>query len=66
MFVFSQLIVPTPSPETPGGPLCEIDMFCHIVADLGWHPLPSGLPSTSSFLIPNFPLLISSKQVRAV
>ena len=46
MFVFSQLTVPIPSPNTLGGPLCETDMFCHIAADLGWHPFPSGVPST--------------------
>lgn len=47
MFVFSQLTMPTLSPETLGGPpLGEINMFCHFVADLGWHSLLSRVPRT--------------------
>lgn len=56
MFLFSQLTMPTLSPETLGGPLCEINMFCHLWQTLAGIPYSLGFPvlnqSNPPFLFP--------------
>ena len=45
MFVFAHPTLPTAYPDTLNVPLSEINLFCHIVADIGWHFSLSRVPA---------------------